>query len=250
LKWAGDDYITKPLQEEEVIARVQYQLRMLDLQHHLLQQQQQLEAQNQQLQQEIRDRIRIESELYQEKTLLRSLVDAIPDLIFFKNRQGQYILWNRAFETFTGLAPDVIANHTDADLFSPRSSRHGFKPMTSRYLQSGQALRHEEWATYPDQHRRLFDTYKIPVQGSAGDPLGLLGVCRDITDRKQVEDYLNRTTSRLSTLIGSLQAGILVEDEHRQIVLANQEFCNLFGLELTPEDLLGQDCCRACGTEC
>lgn len=104
----GADYITKPLQQEEVIARVQYQLRMLDLQHHLHQQQQQLVAQNQRLQQEIRDRTRIESELYQEKTLLRNLIDAIPDLIFCKNLQGQYILWNQAFETFTGFAPEAI----------------------------------------------------------------------------------------------------------------------------------------------
>jgi PAS domain S-box-containing protein len=239
----GDDYIMKPLQEEEVIARVQYQLRMLDLQHHLQQQQQQLAAQNQQLQQEIRDRTRIESELYQEKTLLRSLIDAIPDLIFFKNCQGRYLLWNHAFEAFTGLTPEAIYQQQDADLFSPQSAQW-IQTHDQQVLTSGQALRHEEWATYPDHRRRLFDTYKVPIQGSVGEPLGLLGVCRDITDRKQVEDYLNRTTSRLSTLIGSLQAAILVEDEHRQIVLANQDFCDIFKIELAPEDLLGQDCRR------
>ena len=237
----GADYITKPLQQEEVIARVQYQLRLLDLQQQMLQQQQQLEAQNQRLQQEIHYRTCIESELYQEKTLLRSLIDAIPDLIFFKNRQGQYLLWNQAFEAFTGLAPDAIHQHTDADLFSPRAAEW-IQNHDQQVFTTGKSLRHEEWATYPDQHRQLLDTYKIPVRGSEGDPLGLLGVCRDITDRKRVEHYLNRTTSRLSTLIGSLQAGILVEDENRQIVLANQRFCDIFRIELSPEDLLGQDC--------
>jgi PAS domain S-box-containing protein len=237
----GDDYITKPLQEEEVIARVNYQLRMVDLQHDLQRQQQQLAEQNQRLQQEIRDRTRIESELHQEKVLLRSLLDVIPDLIFFKNRQGQYILWNQAFETFTGLPPDAIYQRTDADLFSPQAATW-IQNHDQQVLTTGQALRHEEWATYSDHCRRLFDTYKIPVPGSQGELSGLLGVCRDITERKQVEDRLNRTTSRLSTLISSLQAAILVEDEQRQIVLANQSFCDLFGLPLTPEELLGQDC--------
>ncbi|MGF1459273.1 MAG: PAS domain S-box protein [Leptolyngbyaceae cyanobacterium] len=237
----GDDYITKPLQEEEIIARVKYRLRMLDLQQHLLLQQQQLAEQNQQLQREIRDRRRIESDLHQEKILLRSLLDAIPDLIFFKNQQGQYILWNQAFETFTGLAPNTIYQRTDADLFSPKAA-NWMQNHDQQVFTTGQALRLEEWATYPDQDRRLLDTYKIPVPSSTGELSGLLGVCRDITDRYRAEDHLNRTTSRLSTLISSLQAAILVEDEQRQIALTNQYFCDLFGLPLTPEDLLGQDC--------
>ncbi|MEO1068777.1 MAG: response regulator, partial [Cyanobacteria bacterium J06638_6] len=237
----GADYITKPLQAEEVVARVQYQLQILDLQRHLNRQQTLLMEQNQQLQQEIRDRKRIESELLQEKTLLRNLIDAIPDLIFFKNRQGQYLIWNQAFEHFAGVGAKSIRRRTDADLFSPRAAEW-IQNHDGQVLRTGEPLRYEEWATFPDQRRRLLDTYKVPIYSPEGALLGLIGVCRDMTDRKVVEDHLNRTTSRLSTLIGSLQAGILVENEHREIVLTNQRFCDIFNLDLEPAALLGADC--------
>ncbi|MDZ7962173.1 MAG: response regulator [Aulosira sp. DedQUE10] len=54
-------------------------------------------------------------------------------------------------------------------------------------------------------------------------------------------EQLQATTSRLSTLIQNLQAGVLVEDESGKIVLVNQEFCRLFGIATTPEALTGED---------
>jgi PAS domain S-box-containing protein len=237
----GSDYITKPLQAEEVVARVQYQIRLLELQQHLQQQQDRLLEQNQQLQAEIEHRKRIESELYQEKTLLSSLMNAIPDLIFFKNEQGQYIFWNQAFERFTGLPPEAIRWRTGADVFSLQDTEQ-LQSHDAQVLRTGKPLRREDWATSSNQDRRLLDTYKIAVQGPNGDRLGLIGIGRDITDRRAAEDYLNRTTSRLATLLANLQTGILVENEHRAIVLANQSFCDLFGIGLEPKGLLGLDC--------
>jgi PAS domain S-box-containing protein len=237
----GADYITKPFQAEEVIARVRHQLQLLDLQQQLQRQQQCLMAQNQQLQQEISDRQRAEAALSQEKNLLRNLIDAIPDFIFYKDVQGRYLLWNQSFADFTGYPPVEILNRTDKDLFS-LSAVEWIQAKDQQVLVSRAPLRHEEWATFPDQSRRLLDTYKIPVQSQDGELLGLIGVCRDITDRKATEDYLNRMTSRLSTLIRGLQAGILVENEHRTVVLANQWFCDLFNIDLKPTELLGLDC--------
>ncbi len=69
-----------------------------------------------------------------------------------------------------------------------------------------------------------------------------IAVARDITERKQGELHLKRTTSRLSALIENLQAGILVEDEDRRIVLINRALCRLFELPVAPENLIGQVC--------
>jgi len=68
---------------------------------------------------------------------------------------------------------------------------------------------------------------------------------RDTTETKQAVVQLRQTTSRLSALISSLQAGILVEDEYRNIVLVNQAFCDLFAIPLPPEQLVGQPCAPA-----
>ncbi|MBE7383443.1 MAG: response regulator [Leptolyngbya sp. SIO1E4] len=200
----GADYITKPFQTEEVIARVRHQLQLLDLQQQLQQQHQSLLAKNQQLEQEIRDRTRVEAELSQEKTLLRSVIDVIPDFIFYKNQEGRYLVWNQAFEAFTGLAPAEILHQTDADLFSPEAAEW-IQAKDQQVLTTQSSLRYEEWATFSNQARRLLDIYKIPVQGSEGNLLGLLGVCRDITERKANEQTLVRTSQILAAFSDNLK---------------------------------------------
>lgn len=58
-------------------------------------------------------------------------------------------------------------------------------------------------------------------------------------ERKKAEERLRSTSSRLSTLIQNLQAGILVEDEHRQIAVVNQDFCAMFNLPVSQDGIIG-----------
>ena len=67
----------------------------------------------------------------------------------------------------------------------------------------------------------------------------------DITERKYTAEALSATSSRLAALIDTIQAGVLVEDVRRQIVLANQTFCRLFGIPAAPAELVGIDCAMA-----
>lgn len=200
----GADYITKPFQAEEVVARVRHQLQLLDLQQQLQQQQQLLLAQNQQLQQEISDRKRIESELKQEKMLLRSLIDAIPDLIFYKDSNGRYILWNQAFEHLIGLSADAIRHRTDADFFAPYAAQE-MQAKDDQVLQGRSPLRYEEWMTITDRAHQLFEVYKVPIESQHGDPLGLIGICHDITQRKTNEQALLQTSQALTDFSNSLK---------------------------------------------
>lgn len=63
--------------------------------------------------------------------------------------------------------------------------------------------------------------------------------------RKEAEDTLTTTANRLAFLISNMQTGILVGDEDRHIVLTNQVFCDMFGIQATPEQLVGADCTGA-----
>ncbi len=65
---------------------------------------------------------------------------------------------------------------------------------------------------------------------------------RDIGERKRAELALRETTMRLYTLIESMQAGVLVEDAKRRIVLINPAMLTLFGVAAPVESFLGQDC--------
>ena len=84
----------------------------------------------------------------------------------------------------------------------------------------------------------IYLTYKM-VYRQQGELL------KEVTDRQQAEALARSTSSRLSSLIENLHAGILVEDGSRHIAVVNQPFCDLFGIPAEPAVLLGTDCSNA-----
>ncbi|SFI51263.1 PAS domain S-box protein [Olleya namhaensis] len=73
-------------------------------------------------------------------------------------------------------------------------------------------------------------------------PLAAQGIVRDITDQKKSEEQLIESENRLASLVVNLDSGIVLEDENRNIVLTNNKFCELFGINVSPKDLVGIDC--------
>ncbi|MBL0357117.1 MAG: PAS domain S-box protein [Chitinophagaceae bacterium] len=69
-----------------------------------------------------------------------------------------------------------------------------------------------------------------------------MGLMLDISERKKADEKLNESENRLVSLITNLQNGILVEDENRKVVLTNEMYCDMFGINASPENLKGEDC--------
>ena len=67
------------------------------------------------------------------------------------------------------------------------------------------------------------------------------GLMMDISERKKADEKLNESEHRLVSLITNLQSGILVEDENRRIVLANEMYCEIFGIDISPEKIKGEN---------
>ncbi len=117
----------------------------------------------------------------------------------------------------------------------------------------------EKGGLYPDDLLSPFiatilngDTVEIEMQAdnkyyslqlSPFVDLGYINIYgKDITSIKKADTKLLTTTERLSTLISSLNSGILLENEHRKIVLANEEFCHIFNVPVPSDELKGMDC--------
>lgn len=77
------------------------------------------------------------------------------------------------------------------------------------------------------------------------NPVAAQGIVRDITQEKAAEQQLIESQNRLSTLILNLESGVLLEDENRDIIVANKRFCDFFNIPLSPEQLIGQNCSAA-----
>lgn len=136
-------------------------------------------------------RAKVEQDLRQETTLLGSLLDSIPDLIFFKDVSGIYLGCNPEFCRFVGKPRKAIVGASDDDLFDADTAEQ-FRLHDQQTMLKGQPQHNEEWVTYPDGSRRLLDTLKAPLRDAQGEVLGLLGVSRDITERKQAEEQIHQ----------------------------------------------------------
>jgi len=131
---------------------------------------------------------------YQDKQIfLQSLLNSMPDLIFYKNIDGKYIGCNQSFAELVGRDTDSIIGHTDYDFFE-REQAEFFREMDRTMLAQCDERMNEENVTYPDGIKICLETLKTPYYDSNGKVSGLIGVSRDITERKNREEeilYLN-----------------------------------------------------------
>ena len=135
---------------------------------------------------DITERRRVESEIKRQSALLTSLLDSIPDIIFFKDVNGVYLGCNPPFAEFVGRPRNEIIGKSDYDLFATEIADF-FREQDNRMLELCELRHNEEWITYPDGRKILIDTLKTPLWGVGGTLTGILGISRDITERKKAE---------------------------------------------------------------
>jgi len=115
---------------------------------------------------------------------LTTVMNSIPDIIFYKDLAGVYRGGNSAWAKLTGQALDQIIGKTDFDLF-PEELATSFRTYDQAMLASGQSRSNQEWVVYPDGQRVLLETVKTPWLDANGKVLGLVGICHDITAQQQ-----------------------------------------------------------------
>ncbi len=164
--------------------------------------------------------------------LLRTMLDTVPDLIFFKDSDGRYLACNRAFEAFVGRPSEEIIGEDDHELFGPESAA-AMLAHDRQILDSGEAGRNEAWFSYPDGRRVLLDTLKIPVTGAAPALTGLIGISRNTTAHFRVRRRQQVTNAVLKSTLESTADGIVVLDGSGLIRVFNRQFLTMWQLSDT-----------------
>ncbi|MFC1666996.1 ATP-binding protein [Candidatus Omnitrophota bacterium] len=122
--------------------------------------------------------------------LLSDLMDCIPDVIYFKDKEGRLIMVNQAHAKGLGLKPEQVAGKTDFDFF-PKKRAELMTKDDMYVLKTGKAIIDKvERATRPDGIDNYVSTTKIPRQDKKGKIVGLIGITRDITSRIQLESLM------------------------------------------------------------
>lgn len=120
----------------------------------------------------------------------RTLVETIPDLVWLKSPEGVYITCNTRFERFFGAKEEQITGKTDYD-FVDKELADFFREKDNAAMVAGKPTINEETVTYADDgHVEILETIKTPMYSASGELIGVLGVARDITQRKQQEERI------------------------------------------------------------
>ncbi|GIW79871.1 MAG: hypothetical protein KatS3mg105_1678 [Gemmatales bacterium] len=118
-------------------------------------------------------------------TLFKAVIDGISDIVFVKDLEGRYRMLNPAGAHAVGVAPQDVVGKDDYFLFSPEYARQ-IKERDRAVMQGRETQTYEEPADI-DGEVRIFLSTKAPYFDEHGNVIGLIGISRDITDRKRLE---------------------------------------------------------------
>jgi PAS domain S-box-containing protein len=127
--------------------------------------------------------------------LLTALLNSTPDLIFYKDNQSVYRGCNAAFAEFSGRKMHELAGLTDFDLF-PAGQAALSDDQDKKLFAAGDPESSEEWVRYPDGRAVFLQTLKTAYRDENGAVLGLIGISRDVTCRKAMDNELEAARRR------------------------------------------------------
>lgn len=200
-----------------------------------------------QLQTETAQRLTIQKSREESEQKLRRIIDSSLDAVLSSDQEGITIEWNAQAEKMFGYTRQEVMGKRIRDLFIPERHRLKFQQAFDGFIQStvGSVAihRYEIKAIRKDGTEFLAE---LSVSADQTDKNGLfVGFVRDIEEQRRAKREIEQARNRMETLISSLQTGILLENSERQVALVNQFFCDIFGIEIPANTLIGQDCCLA-----
>ena len=182
-----------------------------------------------------------EEALHRSRQMLQLVLDNIPQRVFWKDKELNYLGCNRPFAEDCGVGePSAIVGKSDFDL--------SWKDLAELYRSDDRTvidtrapkLSFEESATKNDGSLFWVLTNKVPLLDRGGAVFGVLGTYEDITARKAIEQELIDSKEFLDRIIGSAPDPIFIKDRNHNWLLVNDAFCNLMGRER--ETLVGKSC--------
>jgi hypothetical protein len=160
-----------------------------------------------------------------ERTFLRSLYSAIPDLIWLKDPHGVYLACNPAFERRHGAREQEIVGKRDDD-FVDAAQADFARAKDQAALAADGPITYDEWLTLAaNGYRGLFETIKVPMREPDGRLIGVLGIARDITVARNVEDQLRK----LSQAVEQSPVSIVIVDLAGRIDYVNRAYLDATG---------------------
>ncbi|MCX6049721.1 MAG: PAS domain S-box protein, partial [Chloroflexi bacterium] len=183
---------------------------------------------------DITERKQAQTGLAEERNLLRTLIDTIPDYIYIKDRHHRTVLSNLARANSFGMTPEETVGKDDF-AFVPAAMAQQFQADEAQLFQSGLPLRNREERTIGLDGSVIWAaTTKFPLRNLQGELIGLVGITRDISERKARERQLHYYAS----LQENVSDAVIATDLEFRIQSWNQAAETIYGWRA--EEAIGQ----------
>jgi len=188
---------------------------------------------------DITERKKAEDRLRKEEKLFNTFMDNISDSIYFKDKEKRFIRVNRLKAEHSGVDPEEMIGKTDFDFFPKEIAIQSFAD-DNHIMESGRSIIDKiEKIIHLDKREYWASVTKVPWYDEEGKIIGVIGITRDITQRKQVEEALRKSHQEFASLFKSNPEALAYLDKNSNIIDINPRFTELFGYTL--EEIKGRN---------
>ena len=163
----------------------------------------------------------LKRELFQKTALLSGLLHSVPDLVFFKDTDGVFLSCNEIFSKYVGKPISEIVGRTSHDIFD-KNKADFFRSNDQKVMNSGKSYKSVEWIDRADGKKILLETFKAPIFTENNELVGLVGVGRDITERKYAEMKLQDKKTELFQIVNGTPIPTFVINREHEIIYWNR----------------------------
>lgn len=186
----------------------------------------------------------IRTKLASEERMLKEMMHSIPDNIYFKDRNGKYLIVNYNKAKKHGyLNPDELIGKSDFDLFDNMHASKAFND-EQEIIRTGQPIiGKEELQTYKDGTTLWVSTTKMPLYNESNEIIGTFGITRDITKIKLAEKTIRENETRFKELFNNMSSGCSIYEvinDAEDFIFKDYNWAseNFFGIK--KEEVLGK----------
>jgi PAS domain S-box-containing protein len=179
---------------------------------------------------DITDRKQVDEALAREQHLMTTLIENIPDAIYFKDAKSRFLRINQCLARQFELSdPAQAVGKTDFDFYSLEHAQAAFND-EQEIIRTGQpVLNLEEMETWPHRLPTWVSTTKMPLRDPTGQIIGTFGLSRNITENKRIEEELRASEERFRRVVIDSPFPILLHAEDGTILQISNSWCEISG---------------------
>lgn len=155
------------------------------------------------LQREVAEHKATQRQLRSQATLLINIVNSSPDLIYYHNKEGNFSGCNPAFEKLVGKKRVELVGKSPYDVY-PEDIAKKVVDTDTEVLNTGKSVTYEQWMTYPNGTKVLFEFRKVPFVTLESEQLGLLAFGRDVTESRRTADAIEKAARDKTTFLSTI----------------------------------------------